>query len=602
MLVYKAKKTLVKHAYFWFFSSIIFIYILLRAIYIPLAHDEAASFFHYVLVGDFIPYKSLFEANNHLLNSFLEYLSFRLFGNSEIALRLPNVLSFWIYAYFACRISFALKEKWIRSILLIALLTSTSLVEFFSLARGYGLSMAFFMAMIYYAGIFLSGLRVSDQLKLWLFGLLAILSNLALLNSFLLLILLVFLAVFIRGGNVRSKLFNLLPLVLFAVPFFIMASIYAFDLKEHGALYLGSLAGFTELTVYSLLRMEFGIQNYSLAYILGLLILFFNAALLWLKRENYEELFSHSGLVVFLLLGNVVGAMLLAGFFEVNYPEDRAAMYFIPLSILSVALLSDCLSTKRKLAAGLVILLLIFPLNLLFNLTISSLSIWKGETIEDEMFLTLLDSPKNPQGPTSVGGYSIFQANFAYQNLNHGSDYSWMSTTAYPNFTVDYNIARPKELDSLSSKYELIYHQDYNGLSLLKRKTFMERQLLLDTHVHAFAEEYSGEYFDLFRVKPDLLAGKNILFQIGLTFDSYQKALQCNLVISATDKAGNKYFYEWMPLHWIYPKWDNQTFTMVRSIPNFPEDAEELVIYIWNTGEVKFSGGAESIQIFELRE
>lgn len=600
MLIYKAKKNLIKYPYFWFFSGFLFIYILLRAIFIPLAHDEASSFLHYVLVGDFIPYKSLFEANNHLLNSLLEYLSFRLFGDSEIALRLPNILSFWIYAYFAFKLSFTIKQVWIRTILLIALLTSSSLVEFFALARGYGLSMAFFMAWIYYAGVFLSGFRPADQLKLWVYALLAILSNLALLNSFLLVIILVLIAITINKGSSRSKFLNLLPLLLFAVPIFISASIYAFDLKEHGALYLGSLAGFTELSVQSLLQMEFGMQSHISAYIIGLLILFVNASLLWLNRENYNELFSHCGLVVVLLLGNVVGAILLAGIFKINYPEDRAAIYFIPLSILSLALLSDRLFSKNIFAGTLAIFLLIFPLNLFLNLNLTTLSIWKGETIEDEMFLSLLESPNNTQGPTSIGGYTIFQANFAYQNLKHGSHYSWLSTNAYPNFTVDYNIARPQELDSFSSKYEQVFHQDYNGLSLLKRKTFMQRQLLLDTNIHAIAEKYNGEYFDLIRLKPDMLSGKDILFKIPLTFNSYQEALQCNLVISATDQTGKKYLYEWMPLHWIYPKWDKQSFTMVRSIPNFPKNAEELVIYIWNTGEVRFSGGAQSIQIYEL--
>ena len=72
-------------------SLCIFIYLIIRSIYVPLIHDEAATFFHYIQSSSFIPFHSLNDANNHFLNSLLTYISYTLFGDSEFALRLPNL-------------------------------------------------------------------------------------------------------------------------------------------------------------------------------------------------------------------------------------------------------------------------------------------------------------------------------------------------------------------------------------------------------------------------------------------------------------------------------------------------------------------------------
>ncbi len=59
----------------------------------PFCHDESATFFYYVQNGDFLPYTSHVDANNHFLNSFLAWICLRLFGDAPLALRLPNILA-----------------------------------------------------------------------------------------------------------------------------------------------------------------------------------------------------------------------------------------------------------------------------------------------------------------------------------------------------------------------------------------------------------------------------------------------------------------------------------------------------------------------------
>jgi hypothetical protein len=74
--------------------SAVFLYVVLRAVHVPTFHDEAATFFHYVVTGEFLPSVALWDANNHLLNSALGGLAYRLFGPEPLFIRLPNVLAF----------------------------------------------------------------------------------------------------------------------------------------------------------------------------------------------------------------------------------------------------------------------------------------------------------------------------------------------------------------------------------------------------------------------------------------------------------------------------------------------------------------------------
>jgi len=75
------------------------IYVVLRAIYVPLFSAEVITFFVYVKSGGFDPFLALQSAHNHVLNSAFVRLSSLVFGDSPLALRLPNVLAYFLFAY-----------------------------------------------------------------------------------------------------------------------------------------------------------------------------------------------------------------------------------------------------------------------------------------------------------------------------------------------------------------------------------------------------------------------------------------------------------------------------------------------------------------------
>jgi hypothetical protein len=124
---------------------ILFILVFSKALLTSFTHDEAATFLNYVAFSfeDIINYEYV-TANNHLLNSLLTKVSYHLIGQSEIGLRLPNVLGFLIFLIVFYKWILTQTNKYSIILLSVALMfLNPHEFEFFSLSRGYGLSYLF---------------------------------------------------------------------------------------------------------------------------------------------------------------------------------------------------------------------------------------------------------------------------------------------------------------------------------------------------------------------------------------------------------------------------------------------------------------------------
>jgi hypothetical protein len=121
----------------------------LRAVLVPLTHDEARTFFVYTRTGEFLPWLGHWDAGNHVLCTALGWLSYEAFGMAAWSLRLANVLAFGLYAAYAYRWGLLLSDRAVRWCLWPALLFTPVLIEFFALYRGYGMAMAFLLMALY---------------------------------------------------------------------------------------------------------------------------------------------------------------------------------------------------------------------------------------------------------------------------------------------------------------------------------------------------------------------------------------------------------------------------------------------------------------------
>jgi hypothetical protein len=79
---------------------------------------------------NFLPSVALWDANNHLLNSALGGLAYRLFGPEPLFIRLPNVLGFLVYAFYLHLITGRIGSTAIRFGVRLAVLMAAFALEF----------------------------------------------------------------------------------------------------------------------------------------------------------------------------------------------------------------------------------------------------------------------------------------------------------------------------------------------------------------------------------------------------------------------------------------------------------------------------------------
>lgn len=130
----------------------LFAYAVVRAITVSFSYDECFTFLEHVSKDRF--YQTQHDqmgGNHHLLNVWLMWLSWKLFGNGELALRLPNLLAYALYLYAAGRIALRSANALLAIAVFLALNLHPYLIDFFSLARGYGLGHAFVLLSLWQA-------------------------------------------------------------------------------------------------------------------------------------------------------------------------------------------------------------------------------------------------------------------------------------------------------------------------------------------------------------------------------------------------------------------------------------------------------------------
>jgi hypothetical protein len=308
-----------------------------RAATFPFTHDESLSF----AIFSWDPGWGA-TANNHLLNTFLMKWCSILFGDSELSLRLPNILAHVIYLL--CTL--VLLKRFQHTVLQIAgfvmLNLNPFLLDFFFLARGYGLALAFLMLSLYLlVRAFEQKQQQGFEKYLYLSvsaGSLAVLANFAFLNYYLPL-LLASAWLLLSDASLRRFSRSCIPeaMALFSASSIFLAVILfkVFHLQQLGELYFGGHVGFINDTVNSLVRGSLYSSSYShatdkavSAILIGLFVvlLLFGLYLFLLRKE--VPLF---GLLLLVLASAAALPILQHRLFHTLFPIDRSALYYLPL-------------------------------------------------------------------------------------------------------------------------------------------------------------------------------------------------------------------------------------------------------------------------------
>ncbi|MBK8225795.1 MAG: hypothetical protein IPK70_01305 [Flavobacteriales bacterium] len=122
-------------------AALLLAYIGIRAQTVSFSWDEAFTFMHHVRKGKLVILEhDSASANHHALNVWGMWLAMKLFGPHDFAMRMPNLIGGAIYLYAAVRLALRAPSAALALASFVLLCAHPYLLDFFSLARGYGIS------------------------------------------------------------------------------------------------------------------------------------------------------------------------------------------------------------------------------------------------------------------------------------------------------------------------------------------------------------------------------------------------------------------------------------------------------------------------------
>jgi hypothetical protein len=360
-----------------------------RAVHLAITNDETATLDSARQTG----YTQLllgkdWNSQAHFLNALLVKLcAGNLPLNDLVASRLPSLLGLGLFLWGVWRIGAGFPTGATRLLVTLALLSNAFLLDFFGIARGYGLALGFTVLSL----SFLLDSQPKQQeergggqksaagaaaIALWLaFG--AALSNLGFVY-------------FYGAVLVALAYWQKMPKFQWWVSALFLGGFCghrASLARGQNQLYFGGEEGFVHDTVGSLVRCSFYDKAVSTGLVLGVsvgltfLVLFLAY---WSHRERIHSAFALSLIAILLPAFYYVARV----HRNVKFPEERAVLYLVPLVVLIVALVA-ARTRHRYLRFFLSGLLLAYAGIGLANVNLNHTLTWRDDADIPSMLLSL---------------------------------------------------------------------------------------------------------------------------------------------------------------------------------------------------------------------
>lgn len=333
-----------EHGLFILIGIILFTLVTIESATVPLTHDEGNTIFcSTTSVFDIISYKDPVP-NNHILNTLFIKFNQSIFGDRLFTNRLHNVLFFIPYFLFSILLSRLLfKDFWPRITLVIMLSTNVYLLDFFSVTRGYGMSLAFEMMSLYYLHKRINSKNTNYSYWAVLWAALGVYANFTLLNYYMPLLLI--LSVHSIYYHSREKPWKALKeiSIIIVISLALAMSIYVpiSRIMSTNQLTYWGMDGFYENTVTSLVTSlrsgveYFNLSNESLSLGIFTLIVLLSAIgfLLWLRPKRSRSFIITYTTLAIVIFYNMTTFWIL----DVPYLTGRTALLFVPLVCIALS-------------------------------------------------------------------------------------------------------------------------------------------------------------------------------------------------------------------------------------------------------------------------
>ena len=302
----------------------------------------------------------------------------------------------------------------------------------------------------------------------------------------------------------------------------------------------------------------------------------------FLKPEN---LFS------ILFFGNLSAVFILGYLFDINFPEDRTGLYFLPFFIgsiiFTISSLNKIFSEKRLVIS--VLPFLFFPIHFIQSSNLSHSKLWIDEGIPTRYYSQIAADSKENENLYTIGGYRMRKIAFAFQNYSNKGQLNQIQSSHYPEYLSDYQIVIKKTAEDWDLYYEELDYDPVSELSLLKRKEKLTYRPLVDGKLTE-AQVIQKEYFPLFKGKVDSLSGRSLLINTSFKIKSDAAPLHVWVIAEIKNAQGKKSSYETILLEWNKKHWieDDNEFKASMFIYDIAEDADRISLYLWNVKKVEY--------------
>lgn len=581
-----------------FLFLFVFVYLILRVVYNETLHDEIASYMFFCYYGDYIGNNIVWDANNHLLNSFLGHFLFELFGDNISVLRIPNLLAYVGFFFATYQLTKRFKRLSLRVLSITALNSIPFIIEYFGYLRGYGLSLAFFMWALVYFLKYTNEFSLRHLIFTYLFLLLSVSANLTFVNSSLLIIGMAVIFPFLgsekreRGRIIREWLVHLL-FILCLQPFIY----FGLQLKAAGALYYGTLDGLWEVTGKSLSRYVLFVDADWLKYVFAICFSLLIGIAIHILKKNKRVDWSMEAYLVYagLFFGNIIGTVILAKLFDVNYPEDRTGMYLIILFLLLCFHAFDQYRIGKYLQWSLIF----FPISFIVNLSIHT-SVF---TPDDRMNLAFFERVRDKIQPDeSIMIYPIMNWNWPYLESHYDDKKSVALFYDHNTTLTDWLITKTTTFNNpeILKLYDTIDMYLPSTYIAYKRKEKLDRVILKS--INAESIEHSGEFFNIAVFSTDSLLGKNIQITTKGHLKTKETKDKLHLIVTVSNNDGSNSRYLYYTFATTYQsKLIDDDYLHHFVMDTIHEEEKEIKVYLWNEDLDWFKLSQIKTDLFELK-
>ena len=573
-------------------------YVIARAFLVPAVHDEAGAFHMFVLTGDFVPFVTGWNAGNHLTQDALAQVSYFLFGESLIGLRMWSVLSFLLYAWYLWRCGPWFRSAFVRRCMWTALLCVPFMIEFFSLARGYGLAMAFWSMTIFHAARYMQERAYRDllfalvglALSLWsLLSMLMVLAGvLAALGAFVL-----------RDKALRQAPRRLVPVVLLGVVPWAAAVLFALGLKENGALYAGTGAGYFQGTLASVAGQV--MDSWSAPWALVLAVLTLCSIGLWSARAVGPESRGTTMAVALLLtvlfvdaLGQTLSSVLLGS----RLPTDRAALYLVQPIVMLVALSVDMIGARWSWARALATGLLLLPLREARHANLDFTACWPDQAIPAEFYRIVAERQKRTDRPLIVGAQEFrAKSTWAFGSHAHGLRLNALDQFGFPQPVCDLLMIDTTS-NAAPTGFRTIAKGGGGRINLMERTEPLRTRILLDS---VFSSPMSSDEFRTFwRADARPYRGMDLILEISSGIRSARGTINSIVYAYVEEEDGSKPYDRHVQVDHFRGSSHDAEFALAEHLPRLGTRAARIEFGLYNPAYRTFSLDSARLRIREV--